>query len=209
MNQDDLLTREHFNNLAPEWDNRMTYAADRIEQLLSRLSLENSKNILDLGCGTGILFPILNKLTNNGTRVYAIDYAEEMAVLAASKNYEHIIPFCADAQNLPFREEKFDTVIAFHVFPHFADATAGLSECWRVLKYGGELSIIHLRSSTELNDFHATLNGPVKKHKLISGDEMGSLLQNMNFNVDLIMDEPGEYFVRAMKVNNEHNSITK
>ncbi len=205
MNQDDLLTREYFNNLAAEWDNRMTYAADRIEQLLSRLSLENSKNILDLGCGTGILFPILKKLTTNGSRVYAIDYAEEMASLAASKKYEHITPFCADAQNLPFREVKFDSVIAFHVLPHFADATSGLSECRRVLKIGGELSIIHLRSSEELNDFHATLNGPVKYHTLMHGEEMGRMLQNMNYVVETVVDEPGEYFVRALKSDNGNN----
>lgn len=202
MNHDDRLTRQHFNNLAAEWDNRMSYTSDRIESLLARLSLQNAENILDLGCGTGILFPVLKKLTNNGTRVYAIDYAEEMAVVAASKNYELITPFCADAQNLPFPDEKFDSVIAFHVFPHFSDATAGLYECRRVLKSGGEVSIIHLRSSDELNDFHATLNGPVKHHTLMNGEEMGRMLQRMNYDVEWVVDEPGEYFVRAVKANN-------
>jgi demethylmenaquinone methyltransferase/2-methoxy-6-polyprenyl-1,4-benzoquinol methylase len=202
MKNDDLLTRQHFNNLAADWDSRMTYAGDRIESLLARLSLEHAENILDLGCGTGILFPVLKELTNNGTQVYAIDYAKEMAIVAASKKYEHITPFCADAQNLPFQDEKFDSVIAFQVFPHFADATSGLSECRRVLKDGGELSIIHLRSSEELNDFHATLNGQVKHHKLMHGEEMGRLLQSMNYDVESVVDEPGEYFVRAVKANN-------
>jgi len=199
MKQEDLLARQHFNNLAAEWDIRMSYPRERIEGILSRLSIGKADSILDLGCGTGVLFPILEKLTNNGTRVFAIDYAAEMAVQAASKRYEFFTPVCADAHNLPFRNEKFDSVIGFHVFPHFQNSIAALKECRRVLKNGGELSIIHLRSSQELNDFHATLHGPVKNHKLMEGNELGRLLQKLAFKVEAVVDEPGQYFVRALK----------
>ncbi|MFZ5518947.1 MAG: class I SAM-dependent methyltransferase [Candidatus Zhuqueibacterota bacterium] len=201
MNLNDRKTRQHFNNLAPEWDRRMNYPGERIESLLSRLAIHRANCILDLGCGTGVIFPALKKLAQPGARVYAIDYAAEMAAVAASKNYESISPFCADVHHLPFRHEKFDIIIAFQVFPHFADTAVALRECWRVLKNGGELSIIHLRSSAELNTFHETLHSPVKNHRLIRGNQLGDLLQTLDYTVETINDAPGEYFVRAVKFN--------
>jgi len=199
INLNDQRTRQYFNHMAPEWDRRMTDPCERIESLLSKLAIHRARRILDLGCGTGIIFPALRKLVQPGAHVYAIDYAAGMASIAASKNYDEISPFCADVHHLPFRNENFDSIIAFHVFPHFADSTVALKECWRVLKNGGELSIIHLRSSEELNAFHETLQGPVKNHRLIQGDQLGELLQSLDYSVATIVDAPGEYFVRAVK----------
>lgn len=48
-------------------------------------------------------------------------------------------------RGLPFNDEHFDLVVADYFFEHFSDGydlSFIFKECWRVLKYGGELSFI-------------------------------------------------------------------
>ncbi len=194
-----LLTRTYFNDLAPAWENKQTDNYKKIFKLLSRVGLAQSQNILDIGCGTGILFPILKTLTQDQGNVYALDFAECM-VSEAFKNKNGIINIlCADAQFLPFKDDFFDRVIAFHAFPHINDKTQAINEFWRVLKPGGKVAIVHLRGSDELNQFHSELNGVVANHILPAGNELGNEFEHNNFMVSRVTDNRDEYYVEAIK----------
>jgi SAM-dependent methyltransferase len=48
---------------------------------------------------------------------------------------------CAKAEQLPFKDESFSVVKAYHVLEHIPDIVSTINECWRVLKNGGTLKI--------------------------------------------------------------------
>jgi ubiquinone/menaquinone biosynthesis C-methylase UbiE len=98
--------------------------------------------VLDVGCGTGILSL---ELAARGHNVTGIDFAPEMLALAkdkaakagASIRFQH-----ADAENLPFGAASFDLVITRHVLWTLPHPEAAVSEWVRVLRPGGRLAVI-------------------------------------------------------------------
>ncbi len=196
----DHLTRNFFNNLAVEWEKNHHPERDKILSLLSRLNFSGSERILDLGCGTGILFPFLAKLASKNARIIGIDFAENMAVEAVKKHNNRVQVVCGDIQNLPFPPNSIDLIVAFQVFPHVHDKKRALRQCWHVLRPGGELAIIHLQGSRELNAFHAEIGGEISNHKLPQASELKGMFESQHFVVDWCVDNSDEYFVRGSKI---------
>src|SRR3989344_271642 len=94
--------------------------------------------ILDIGCGTGALFPVLKKY---GT-VYGLDISEE-AVLYAKKTGIAKEVKQGNASTIPYGADIFDVVVCSDLLYHanVEDDKAVLIEIRRVLKKGGLLVI--------------------------------------------------------------------
>ena len=196
---ENLLTRHYFNGKAKDWNSKQFEKASKIHQLLSKLELHSCNSILDIGCGTGVLFPFLIKFTQERAKIFAIDFAEDMVREAVQQNYPTVNVLCGCARYLPFFDNSIDLVIAFHVIPHIQGMNLALKECWRVLRPYGKLAIIHLHGSHQINAIHAEIGGTVKNHKLHSGEQMGRMLQKLNFEIKDMVDRKGEYFVVGQK----------
>jgi ribosomal protein L11 methyltransferase len=83
--------------------------------MMLALMLENEykgKNVLDMGCGTGILAIMASKL--GATRVTAIDYDpvcyESTIENSALNNIDNITPLCGSKEVIP--NEQYDTILA-------------------------------------------------------------------------------------------------
>ena len=48
---------------------------------------------------------------------------------------------CGDIQNLPFKDEMFESINAIHVLEHIPNIVKAMNEAWRILKYNGTLNI--------------------------------------------------------------------
>lgn len=194
------LTRHYFNDLAEQWKARQISEQVKISKLLSRLDWEHCDTILDIGCGTGILFPFIKNLICDRAKIFAMDFAECMVFEAAQTEFAQIELLCGCARYLPFLDNSIDRIIAFHVLPHIQGKQLALQECWRILKPFGELAIIHLHSSEEINAIHESIGGMVKHHKLPSVEEVCRMLENANFEIKDAIDQSGEYFVGGIKM---------
>lgn len=82
---------------------------------------------LDIGFGSGIYTEYLRSL---GYEVQGVDN-QETFVQAASKKYPGIFFTVGDASKLPFKNNEFQTAIAFDVLEHLDDRKA-LNEIFRV-----------------------------------------------------------------------------
>ena len=111
-----------------------------LNQLVKTLP-EKGNSVLDLACGTGILFP---KLVNRFNKVYGLDYSLPMLRVAKRKKFGNIYLVRGDALNLPFRKESFDSVVISLGLRHFPDIDKSLKEVYRVLKKGGTLHILEV-----------------------------------------------------------------
>lgn len=198
---ENLITRQHFEQMAAHWHSSALVSNEKIDHLLQRLDFSRCRSILDLGCGTGVLFRFLIQLTRREAQIFACDFAEAMTHLAVQQCGPGPILLCACARYLPFQNNRFDLIIAFHVFPHIRGKLSALQECWRVLKPGGELVIMHAHSSREINTIHNQIGGAVKNHRLPSGADLGRMLNLVGFQPEQIIDQPGEYFVKGFKMD--------
>lgn len=101
--------------------------------------------VLDVGCGTGNLLPLL---AESGARVDAytgIDPALAMLRIAREKLRASAIRggvLAATAEALPFADGAFDTAISASTLHDWSDPHAGIAEIRRVLRPGGELLLL-------------------------------------------------------------------
>ena len=110
--------KEFFDNLAESWTNDNDIK--KINSLLDLCDIRKGYQVLDIGCGKGVITPLLQKRTK--TLVDAIDLSENM-IKEAKKLHddENKYNFMA----LDFTEYKpdklYDLAIIFNAYPHFLD----------------------------------------------------------------------------------------
>jgi len=105
---------------------------------MRQIRIQGRAQVLEVGCGTA---RTLNELaTRCGCRCSGIDVRPEMIEKATHRSEaagNAISLQVADVQRLPFADASFDLVLAESVNVFLPDVSAGLAECYRVLRPGG------------------------------------------------------------------------
>jgi ubiquinone/menaquinone biosynthesis C-methylase UbiE len=86
------------------------------------------KNVLDIGCGSGIYVDFLNK---EGYQASGVDFVEDFIKLARKNKKGEF--FISHAEKLPFKNNEFETVILFDILEHGDDRKI-IGEAKRVSK---------------------------------------------------------------------------
>ena len=105
MQKQDVI--DYFDRCAPTWDAEMVKNEEIIELILNNAEVGTGCDVLDVACGTGVLFPYY--LERNVASVTGIDISPEMAKLAAGKFSEEakVQVICGDVEETVF-DRKFD-----------------------------------------------------------------------------------------------------
>lgn len=98
-----------------------------------KLALDNP-SILNIGCGTGGMVPLL---TQYG-RVTNVDVAEEAVEACRSLGYD---AQQFDGERLPYEDGRFDMAVATDVLEHIEADEQALRDWQRVLRPGGHLML--------------------------------------------------------------------
>jgi demethylmenaquinone methyltransferase/2-methoxy-6-polyprenyl-1,4-benzoquinol methylase len=193
--------KKYFESYTDEWDKMFTSEdLEILSFLIDSFNIQTGTKVIDLGCGTGILFDMLRRKVGKDGMVVGVDFCPKM-VRKARQNFpfETISEIDADVENLPLKECIFDCAISFAAFAHFTDFRKVMQEVARVLKSGGLFHIVHLMSSKELDDYHHKAGGPVANDQLPSDEDMMALFNHGNFTNAKITDHPGLYLASAAK----------
>ncbi len=196
-----MSRKEYFDSYAHKWDEIChSDSQDKLNKLIRSFGLKKGSQVLDLGCGTGVLFPHILKSIGEKGRLFGVDFSPQMLRKAESKyRKENIILICAPAEKLPLLAESFDYVIAFASFPHFGNKAKALDEISRVLKKRGKVFIAHLLGSKELKKHHRLSGGAVVKDVLPTEKVLKKMMKNKGLKKVVIIDEPCLYIACGEK----------
>jgi len=122
--------------------------------------------ILDLGCGTGLLFPRLKTMAR---RIVGLDLSRKMlkeaGISKADLGDVHFI--LADADNTPIRDHQFDFVIALTLLQNVPNPERALQEAQRVAKEEGTLAVTGLKAHFTRRAFMRLLRKAKLEAKLL------------------------------------------
>jgi len=191
---------EFFDKHAFSWDDgRSTKEIDRLKKIIKKLCIQKTEQILDMGCGTGILLPILLKETGETGRITGLDISSKM-LKKAEKKFGTLFRYIhASAEDIPFNDFSFSRVICYSSFPHFTDKENAMRELSRVLLCGGKLHIIHTSSRNEINSLHNNIGEPVKNDKIPSIEIMSKYFKKAGFTDIDIRDKKKYYLASGTK----------
>ena len=173
MNKHDVI--EFFDKYAPSWDTNQVSKDKIINRILDNAGIAEGQEILDVACGTGVLFPFY--LERQAAQVTGIDISPEMARIAAGKypNCDCIRVICGDAEEASF-DRQFDCVMVYNAFPHFPDPDRLIANLASFTREGGRLTIAHSASRDEIDHHHSGAASKVS-HGLMSAEELKELLE--------------------------------
>lgn len=127
--------------------------AEYDRQIVSLLKLSEKDQVLDLGCGTGVLTRMIGDqlVAESGGVAVGIDAAAKMIKAARKKRENDTCRFdVAAAEALPYEDSSFDAVVS-SLFFHHVDLELkkkALAEAWRVLRPNGKLVIADMHRPT-------------------------------------------------------------
>jgi len=100
-------------------------------RLLRKYLSVTKPDVLDLGCGTGV---VLRELSS-WARPVGLDMSEKALGYCRQRQLGDLVQ--GDGVKLPFQEGSFDAIIGLDIFEHIEDDRAAFAEAYRVLRPGG------------------------------------------------------------------------
>ena len=192
MDKKDVI--DFFDKCAPTWDAELIRHDSVIDTILDKGGIKAGIDVLDVACGTGVLFP--DYLKRGVASVTGIDISPEMAKLAAAKYPGgNISVICGDVEETAF-DRKFDAVMVYNAFPHFPKPEKLIKTLAGVLKTGGRLSIAHGMSRKQIDSHHSGAAHHVSMG-LMHEDELKKLMEPY-FDVDIVISDDKMYEVSGV-----------
>ena len=154
---------EKFSKMAEEWWDiegkfkplhkfnpiRIEYIKDSI---IENFKLKNDEkyplkgiNILDIGCGGGLLSEPMHRLGANVTGIDASDKNIEIAKIHAKKNNLNINYKCSSPENL--KKEKFDVILNMEIVEHVENVELFLETSSNLLNVNGLMFVATLNKT--------------------------------------------------------------
>lgn len=140
---ENLNKETYWSQFASDFEEKQAFVAGKevISLTMKELSKEqNLGKVLELGCGTGAYTSYLHKAAHE---ICATDYSDEMIEVARQKRGQlnNVIFTKANAMDLQFENESFDTIFMANLIHIIDDPDQLLKESRRVLKNNGQIII--------------------------------------------------------------------
>ena len=194
MNKKDII--EFFDRRAHTWDAEMIKSDVKIGRILDNTEVGPGMDILDVACGTGVMFDYY--LSRDVASVTGIDISPEMAKIASEKyaSEPKIQVICGDVEEYAF-DRKFDRIVVYNAFPHFPYPKRLIKILAGLLKEGGRLTVAH-GMSREAIDGHHSGDASKVSNGLMSAESLKRIF-DAHFDVEVVISNRHMYQVSGVK----------
>lgn len=186
-----------FDFRAATWDESCVKNEAVISKILDIAQITKGVAVLDVACGTGILFD--EYLAKSVSKLTAIDISSEMTRIARSK-YPQIEIICGDAEVYSF-SSSFDRIVIHNAFPHFVNERRLLENLTKHLKTDGRLTVAHSASREEIIACHAGKAEDVSR-ELPTANELADTMSEF-LSVDKVISNSEMYLVSGVKTETD------
>ena len=203
MDKKDVI--EFFDSCASGWDAAMIKDDKIIGKILDNAHVEKGIGILDVACGTGVLFPYYLDLGVGS--VTGIDISPEMAKIAAEKFKDdpRVQVLCGDVEAMD-EHKKYDVIVVYNAFPHFPDPRKLIRTLAAMLKEGGRLTIAHGQSREAIDGHHQGSASKVS-NGLMPADSLKKIFDSC-LQVEVMICDDRMYQVSGVKAGHSHAGHT-
>jgi ubiquinone/menaquinone biosynthesis C-methylase UbiE len=128
----------------------------KIEAALKEVTVKENCSVLDVGCGTGILFQHVSTRTRN---IVGLDISRKTLSLARerARRFINVHLILADADNIPLRNGAFDYVFAITLIQNAPNPIRTLNEIRRVSRLDCVFAITGLKKCFFRESFQVAL----------------------------------------------------
>lgn len=179
-----------FDELAPGWDQDLVVEPDKIGLILDDAGIRPGVRVLDVACGTGVLFPFYQQ--RQVKEVLAVDISPKMAKIAAGKNFSAVHVICNDVEAMKGTGD-FDCCVVYNAFPHFPDPAGLVCHLASWLKPDGRLTVAHSMGVVQLNRHHSGRAAQVSMG-MLPAEELARIFGQW-FAVDTVVSDSEKYIV--------------
>jgi ubiquinone/menaquinone biosynthesis C-methylase UbiE len=146
----------NFNEAASSWDEeprRVHLASEVAEAVKREVALSSDMDVLDYGCGTGLVSLFLQPLVRSITGADTSDgMLEILRAKVTAQRLSNVKTLLLEAGQESLPPESFDLVVSSMTLHHVEDLDTLLRDFYRVLRPGGLLALADL--DTEDGSFH-------------------------------------------------------
>jgi len=172
-----------YNQTSEFYDRRYVKIQQDKFSLILKDNSVYEKLILDAGCGTGLLFGVIDnsfeKSNNIDFHYVGVDISINMLKRFHSKlnqKVKNVNLILTDLENLPFREDKFTLLFSFTSLQNLPDVIEGLKESFRVVKDGADVNFSILRKKLNKERLKVLLKPLIKYMKIIDIESIEDVL---------------------------------
>lgn len=181
-----------FDAKAAGWDEQIYVNPVVINKLLDLAEIKGNLKVLDVACGTGVLFPYY---LERGVIVTGVDFSSEM-VKQAKRKYPEVSVLCADVMEMN-NDQQFDAVMVYNAFPHFTEPDEFIPKMVSFVSVGGRVTIAHGMSKARLNGVHSAHHEPISI-PLMDEKDLRALMEKY-LDVDICIADDEKYIVSGVK----------
>lgn len=143
----------HYNAAASSYDAQ--YAEEqkaKIKKALQNLKPKKQYVILDLGCGTGLLF---NQVAEDAKLLVGLDFSSKLLKQAKNRaeKFSNTALIRADIDHLPFKNQSFHYVFAITLLQNLPNPHKTVEEIQRVTKPDAKIVLTSLKKHLPQKDF--------------------------------------------------------
>ncbi len=192
LSSDEKIVEQYHNatNLRVRIQLHHLYSTNPIEWfswLRSQIDFSGINRLLELGCGNGDLW-LGNTVNLRNREFFLSDISEGMLEDAKLRLNDDFSFMQIDAQNIPFKKDFFDGVVANHLLFYLPDLDQGISEISRILKsngtfYASTYGKNHMKEITELaQEFDSRITLSQTNLPSVFGKENGNEILSKYFS---------------------------
>ena len=133
------MQKTDYSQIAPTYNIRysLNYLVKIEKELCRLIELNNYKNILEAGCGTG---KWISSIEAKRRKIFGLDYSFDMMKIAKEeKSQLNLVN--ADAVYIPFKNNSFNLIFCVNAIHHFPDKEKFIKESNRTLSNKGMLAV--------------------------------------------------------------------
>ena len=159
-----------YDHSASVYDTQYTDEQEaKIKAALNILRLKKDSLVLDVGCGTGLLFPYI---AEDSDLLVGLDFSKILGqARKRAKQFLNVAVLRADADFLPFPDNTFDVVFAITLLQNMPDPLRGLYEIRRVAQSKAAVVATGLKKEFYREEFTQLLKRAKLKVSVVKADE--------------------------------------